>query len=246
MRRARARGQALVEFALVLPLIFVIFAGVLTLGAFAWNGQVADHASRLGAMAGNDAMAPVNRAVSSDPALSTPWLPGRNDATFPNQCRRTASAALAGAAADPNLPRRLGWDWGCTPAYAGLIAAPLSAAATAAFTAASAPEFIGGAISVTSTACYYSVLASGAVSPCLMRAVKSGAGAPVVTGVSAANAPVLFAPSYIGVTVVINAAQLLGLPPVVITRFTMMPLERWLPPCPAPANSTPTACGLLF
>lgn len=109
----RARGQALVEFALVAPIFFITILVALQLFTWAYDKQVLSRAVRIGATAGNEAMAPVNFRFALDPVLATVYEPGLTDLVFTplpgtaETCRKAANTNNSTVAA------RLGWDWGC-------------------------------------------------------------------------------------------------------------------------------------
>ena len=51
-RNARRRGQALIEFALIVPVLFLLFVGCLDFGRVFYNGMAVTHAARAGAQYG--------------------------------------------------------------------------------------------------------------------------------------------------------------------------------------------------
>ncbi len=265
----RARGQATAEFVLVAPLIFAILFGVLGLSVAAWDGQVADHAARVGGEAANEAMRAVNARFSTDARLTTAWIQGSHGNTYTYKwgtvCRRVANRAFtASGALDGGLARRIGWDWGCLyDPVTGLdrstgtakpgdgdaaIAAPLLAAVAAARGALDSGQFIWGDGAPTVSACY-GVWKGGDV-VCALTATSTAGGATVVSGRpgttcdGASCARVLRAPSFVVVTVsapVLRVPLAPDLAPAA-TRTERAVLDRWLPPCPA----TVDACGDLF
>ena len=81
------RGQAFVEFALILPFLLVIVGGIIDWGLAFFVGQVIENASREGARAG--AVIPPNAgAPPADAAV-----------TFPEGCETNASPMIAAACA---------------------------------------------------------------------------------------------------------------------------------------------------
>lgn len=253
--RRTARGQAMVEFALVLPIIFLFFFGVLAISFFAWDGQVTDHAARAGTDGANAAMAAVKTRNSTDPRLTTAWVSGRNDSAFGTTCRRDANRAFIGASLDANLGKRLGWDWGCLydrnsgkdltkAAKVGdnkaAIAAPLIAAITAATDNLTTSQFVGGTGKTTVSACY--AIWNNNDATCVFTMTSVNGGAPKVTlAPSAAARSTLPAPSFVIVKISNEAFSLGGGPKLTITRESRGVLDRFLPPCPAGLT-----CGGIF
>jgi len=58
--RSRARGQALVEFALVVPLFLLVLFGILDMSRFVYNSNALNEAAREGARQGTVAWRPVD------------------------------------------------------------------------------------------------------------------------------------------------------------------------------------------
>lgn len=248
MRRTRAlaRGQALVEFALVAPLIFMFLFGVLTLSAIAWDGQVADHAARVAAEEANASMGPVNARFAAEPQVATAWVQGRNDSAFSNGCRQAASRSeRANGQPDTNLARRLGWDWGCLPGPGGSsdIDQPLRAALDEVAVGLDTGGFIAGTGRSTLTACY--AVWNGTAATCVYTVTVTNGGAAVIARVSGVARETTFAPSFVIVRVQIEALSLAGGPTVMIDREAQVILDRWLPPCPAGTTALGT-CGGIF
>jgi hypothetical protein len=252
------RAQALVEFALVVPVFFTLLFAFLLLAVWRFDASVLDHAADVGARAGNTAMASLNAIWSRTPAISTP----NYGATHPlsvaifgplPSTERDCFLARNAVSGSPNRNLwRLGWDWGCDPANATRVRAPLDAAALAPLTALGR-LFVGAVDPVTVTACYLDANAR----PQLCRTVTRTGGVNRWTMSGSPDPRTAPAPSFIEVRLTATVFRLVSIPlvnsivgPSIVLRSTSVEtLDRFLPACPAPASASDVvvgSCGWTF
>ncbi len=116
------RGQSLVEFALVLPVFFLVTFGLLDLGAFVFSDSVMSQAAREGARVGSTQAAWLGVTNAQEPgcANSAPVCPANQLALVANvtaAVRNASSGLTAGTTVyvrcDPaNTPPPAGWTTG--------------------------------------------------------------------------------------------------------------------------------------
>ena len=86
MKTSRHGGQALVEFALIIPVFFVILFGLLDLGAFVYSDSVMSQAAREGARVGSTQAAWIGVTSTTEPgcANNAPVCPANPAAMVTN------------------------------------------------------------------------------------------------------------------------------------------------------------------
>lgn len=260
-RRAIARGQALVEFALVMPVLFMVIFAFILLATFSFNKSVIDQAAGTGARAGNDAMFAINSRITdtTKPNISMlltpypystrttaygPYPAGSSNAA----CLKTRNRSLGNPYAT-TYPSKIGWDWGsrgCGVISDNLLRAPLDAAVRRAQDGVTG-LLIGPRGGISVSACY-----ANSVGTCLMTVAGVGGGI-TYAGVTSTTA----APSFIKVDVAVTAIRLADIPlvdaavppSVTFRSSSLVVIDRFLPACPAPTGSgTPAAgsCGAIY
>ena len=94
-RRPRSRGQALVEFALVLPIFFLVLSGIMDFGFMLYSRMTVINAAREGARAGIN-LAPSDRAgipsIASAAVTSSASGSGISGLNVSTSCVRTAGS----------------------------------------------------------------------------------------------------------------------------------------------------------
>jgi hypothetical protein len=268
-RPDRARGQSLLEFALVMPIFLALVGALFQFGGWAYDGQALGHAARIGSQAGQAAMEPVNARDAADPRLST-IATAVTDASLP-ACRQTANAFDPNAAQGSQPVGRLGWDWGCPGMYSvtdssdpASIISPLVAAIKAARAALPA-VFIGAPDKLTITACYATASNTYVAVPVMCAtatdlpggpgAISLGCPAPSSSAPPCSPGPpnptTTNGPSFLTVSLAALVAPLWGTDDGITLRQSITDvLNRWLPPCGAPlknlAMPAPGTCGAIF
>lgn len=246
-RSLRLRGQSLVEFALVVPLLLVLLFGFIQLSVWTFDSSTLAHAARQGTVRGNMATAQLNQKLASNSLLATPY----NSLTAPSFSGQPLCLKQRNQVGSQN---RLGWDWGCLYALDNGVpsaAGPLRAAIAGAQQAIS-NLWLGPRQRMEIRACYL-VVASNSSTSCVygLRSINGGAAAQYGSGVS----NVTPAPSFIRVEIDVIAVQMATIPllnfaPALTIRGAATEVfDRFLPACPAPQRTsdvTPGSCGALY
>ena len=216
--RRRGRGQALVEFALVAPVFFMLIFSFMFLAMTRYDWLAMEGASRASTDAAVNSVGPVSARFAADPVLVFPTAGIKIGSTaYTDLTRKTAPVGLFAQDTSCNrfalnaTPADLGWDWGCrysagsgTPVIgsgsgqvkngAPGINGPLSVA-TATAAAKMKDLVLGGVPSdVRITACYAVADAKG-VPACVYSASAGADGVATITGKVAGSSSA--APTYI-------------------------------------------------
>jgi hypothetical protein len=261
--RLRRKGQALVEFAVVAPVLLMIMIFFFQAGAVAYNSHVAlGDAARRGLQSGNEQLDAVIRSFARDSLLTTPVTPGAYNPVFDlrNYARpsdRAAAACREGLTglrtSRADYPSRLGWDWGCSAGWASLSRAPLTEAAREAWSSIN-QGWLGPRGRITIRACYIArpanpALISAADELMCLITVDGQAGAWSSRG-NLANQP---APSLLRVTIEAPGVNVnvpgLSLGVFNLSANAVTVVDRFLPPCPAPEavrDVVDGSCGDIF
>lgn len=251
---ATRRGQAMVEFAMVAPILFMIMFGFFYLGAQAFNIQSMRHAAEVGTDRMNDEMQPITLVFANDPRTSVAFL-GWNSGAVNNTCRQAANRYNANG----EYRRRLGWDWNCGISFSipgmgnrtslSALSTAMQRAANESWARINAPGFfIGNPRNVTIEVCL-AVLNNNGTSSCAytLRRAPSGVFSTVAGPPNPRTAP---APSFIQISLRSPGPfTLFGMTPGTSQAQAMRQLDRFLPACPAervvPSGNrfSPNHCG---
>lgn len=110
--RARARGQAMTEFALVFPIFALLLFGIIDLGRFVYTGNALNNGAREGARFATVAIRPAEcsgltrEQCAIDLATNRSWGVPAEVVTAEVNCRRVApDGTLGSPLGDPNQCR---------------------------------------------------------------------------------------------------------------------------------------------
>jgi len=273
LRPRKRRGQALLEFALVAPLFFLVVLAGCQLFVWTYDQQILARSVRVGATAGNEAMSPLNYIFGLDPHLATPYLPGVSNAAFADlttsKACREAINQITQSATTNNLNPRLGWDWGCLydPLSGDLldghstntigpapIAGPLTKSIQAAYNEFK-NDYIGPFDAGTISACYATWNLGTKAADCVyqfsLNFTKAGESLPMTITNSFATTHITTtpAPSFLVLTIHVKALSLQGTPAMNFNASTTQVLNRFITSCPAPAVPAayqPGYCGSAY
>lgn len=252
------------------PLFFIVVLAATQLFVWSYDKQVLARSVRVGASAGNEAMAPINFRFAFDPHLATVFLPNVNEVVFADltpgsrSCREAANAAPAS--------NRLSWDWGCiydissggatgrgfgpgAGDKARALQTPLDTALTRAYKELSG-FYVGPEQSGTISACYAIWNAAAASPVCVLERLGTFAnnlsgGLALSWGINTINPASTPAPSFLVVKAQIQtikidtSSSILGFlaSTVTLNATTVQVLNRYVSSCMAPASVSDYTAG---